>query len=177
MNVFRTISRGLVVTAVVFVGNASAVDKNIKEVIVKFVAPVLTKEVLKNQNPHLSAIAEAGVATYVNGHFSMPDFGSSSTENGQVKKNNNDFNETLKYFGANVTSRELAAIVAANTRFNKKYFEEGCDEYIGAVQYIGKPVSETIKKITPTIVETTHNSIAASAKKGKATLEFTISLG
>ena len=177
MNAFRTISRVLVVTAVVFVGTTSAAqggsnNKNKAQLnyhhldrAARLAAPVLTKELLKGQNVYFSAVGEAAVATAVNGHLSLAI--AQSQAHGQ---------SAAQYFAANAVSRALAATVAANTRLNRKNFEDVCDLYIGAVPYVGTPVSETIKKVTPSIVETAHNSVAASVKNRELTLEFSITL-
>jgi hypothetical protein len=169
MNTFRTVSRVLVVTAIVCVSSASAIEDEINYFIFKLVAPVAAKEILKNQSPYLSPIAEGMIATFLN---HMP-----KDSHKDYAPFTDRYWDTGKYLAANVTSRELAVLVAANTRLNKDYFAEGCDAYVGAVPYVGKPTSKIIKKITPSVVETAHNSIAASVKAGQPTLEMSFTLG
>jgi hypothetical protein len=173
MNAFRTISRVLVVTAVVAVSAASAsqVDEKVKKYVAQLVAPVAVKELLKDQNPYISPVAEAAVATWLNGHLPTQDR-KKGQEAGEY------YGETVRYFGANAASRELAVLVAANTRLNKKNFEDACDTYVGEkVPYVGKPASKIIKKIAPSVVESAHNSIALSVKEGKPAFEFSFVIG
>ena len=172
MNAFRTISRVLVVTAVVFVGTTSAAqgglnNKNKAQLnyhhldrAARLAAPVLTKELLKGQNVYFSAVGQAAVATMVNGHMPLT-----------MDQLQTEGLTAAQYFAVNTSSRTLAAAVAANTRLNKKYFDDTCDDYIGAVPYVGQPVSETIKKVMPSVIETAHNSIAASIKNRQASIE------
>ena len=175
MNAFRTISHLLVASVVVIAGSAHAIidqksQKDLKQNFIRHVIPLLAREALKDQNPHVAAIVEGGVATLVNGHL-LPKNSKETTALTQA-----DYKDAAKYFVTNVSSRELAMAIAAYTRFNKKYLEACCDEYVGAVPYVGQAVSETIKKITPTIIETAHNSLAATVKAGQPAVEFTIRL-
>jgi hypothetical protein len=181
MNAFSTISRVLIVTAVVAVSAAQAsdpgkpqsskqqmMDEKVKRYLADLVVPVAVRELLKDQNPYISPVAEAAAVTWLHGHLPIGDRRDDQAAG--------EYSDAVKYFIANVSSRELAVFVAANTRFNKQYFADGCEDYVGAIPYVGQPVSKTIKKISPSIVETAHNSIAASVKTGKPTLELTISL-
>lgn len=179
MNAFRIISRVLVVTAVVAVGSAQASDvkrqqardEKVKQYVAQLVAPVAVKELLKDQNPYISPVAEAAVATWLNGHLPTKD-------RKQGQEAGEYYGETVRYFGANAASRELAVLVAANTKLNKKNFEDACDTYVGEkVPFVGKPASKIIKKIAPSLVESAHNSIALSAKEGKPAFEFSFVIG